>query len=530
MIELTIDGQIVKLADGTKLIEATAAQGIKIPTMCYAEDLEHFTSCMLCVVREEVSGKMLPACSVKAEQGMNIITKDEDVLEARRTALELLLSDHVGDCDAPCKVACPAHMDIPKMNRFLAAGKIDEALEIVREDIALPGILGRICAAPCEAVCHRKTIDEPVSICMLKRFAGDMGNQTPPEKAVGSSSTSGIPAFAGMKVAVIGAGLAGLAASYRLQSKGIQVTLFEKNDKAGGELWSVEKEQLPAEVIEKEVDFVLQSGVKPEFNQNIDADRFRELQDEFNALIVSVGSEAPVSDWDLKINDNGIEASRNTFQTSMVKVFAAGSAVKHSRMAIRVLAQGKDAADCVIQFLQEGEVSGVYTKFNSRVGRLSESEFPEYLKESFDRVRTNPIGGFKSGYSMHEVKLEAQRCLHCDCRKQSDCKLRDYSDEYKAEQKKYKPAVRNKVRKINQHDLIIYEPEKCIKCSICVRMAEAKKEKLGLAFIGRGFDVKIEVPFNESLKNGLSVSAVEIVKACPTGAMSMKIVSSGKSQ
>lgn len=515
MLELKVNNKNIQIAEGTKLIEAIEAQGVKVPTMCYYKDLGHFTSCMLCVVKDEKSGKMLPSCSVNAEQGMEIITDSDEVIESRRTALELLLSDHVGDCEAPCKVACPAHMDIPKMNRLLADGKINEALEVVREDIALPGILGRICAAPCEAVCHRKTIDAPVSICMLKRFAGDVGEQTP----VKFDNT---PAKSGMKVAIIGAGLAGLAAAYRLQTKGIQATIFEKTGKAGGELWSTARAQLPAEVIEKEVDFILQSGVSLELNQNIDANRFMELQNEFDAVIVTLGAVAALNDWGLNLNDNGIAADRTTFQTNISKVFAAGSAVKHSRMAIRVLAQGKDAADCVMQFLEKGEPTGLVAKFNSRVGKLMETDFPEYLKEASSVERIKAEGGFPIGYTLEEVKAEAARCMHCDCRKQNNCKLRDYSDEYQANQKKYKLGERSSVEKINQHDLIIYEPEKCIKCSICVRLAEAKKEKLGLTFIGRGFDVKIEVPFAESLKNGLSVAAEEIVNACPTGAMAMK--------
>ena len=93
--------------------------------------------------------------------------------EARKTALELLLSEHVGDCEAPCQITCPAHMDIPLMNRLLARGKFAEALQVVKKDIALPSVLGRICPAPCEGACRRRSVDEAVSICLLKRFAGD---------------------------------------------------------------------------------------------------------------------------------------------------------------------------------------------------------------------------------------------------------------------------------------------------------------------------------------------------------------------
>ena len=174
--------------------------------------------------------------------------------KSRKTALELLLSEHVGDCEAPCQIACPAHMNIPKMNRLIAAGKFDESLEVVKRDIALPAVLGRICPAPCEGACHRKTVDEPVSICLLKRFVGDEGNLTriiPEIKKTGK------------KVVVIGAGPAGLAAAYYLQLKGIQVTLLDKNEKAGGLLRTKSMMKfLPKDVLDKEIELILNTGVE----------------------------------------------------------------------------------------------------------------------------------------------------------------------------------------------------------------------------------------------------------------------------
>jgi NADPH-dependent glutamate synthase beta subunit-like oxidoreductase len=164
---------------------------------------------------------------VKAEEGMDIVTGDEDVLAARKAALELLLSDHTGDCQAPCQLACPAHMDIALMNRLLGEGKVDEALKVVIQDIPIPSVLGRICHAPCEGACRRKTVDEPLSICLLKRYAGDLGSPGSmvihPEKKKREH-----------KVAVIGAGPAGLSAAYYLQLMGYQCTLFEKSERAGG--------------------------------------------------------------------------------------------------------------------------------------------------------------------------------------------------------------------------------------------------------------------------------------------------------
>ncbi len=195
---------------------------------------------------------------------MDIITGDEEVMQARKTSLELLLSEHVGDCEAPCQMTCPAHMDIPLMNRLLARGEFAEALKVVKKDIALPSILGRICPAPCEGACRRKAIDGAVSICLLKRAAGDADLELDaswiPEKEPNS----------GKKVSVIGAGPAGLAAAWHLALKGHSVKLIDRHDRAGGSLLELKEEELPAEVLEKEIALIKKAGVV--FQTGVDVD------------------------------------------------------------------------------------------------------------------------------------------------------------------------------------------------------------------------------------------------------------------
>ena len=148
MLKIKIDNREVEVARGSLLMEVIRDMGIDVPSMCYMKGEERFTSCMVCVVKDQSSGKIIPSCSREVIQGMDIITMDDELRVARKTALELLLSEHVGDCEAPCQITCPAHMDIPLMNRLLAAGKTREALRVVKRDIALPAVLGRICPAP----------------------------------------------------------------------------------------------------------------------------------------------------------------------------------------------------------------------------------------------------------------------------------------------------------------------------------------------------------------------------------------------
>ena len=156
----------------TKSQKTAAADkaGVSIPSMCFLKGCAASTSCMVCVVRVNAAQSLVPACGTKAVDGMVVESDSPEVLAARKTALELLLSDHVGDCMGPCHVTCPAKMDIPVMIRQIAAGEFAEAIKTVKKDIPLPAVLGRICPAPCENACRRRLQDSAVSICLLKRF------------------------------------------------------------------------------------------------------------------------------------------------------------------------------------------------------------------------------------------------------------------------------------------------------------------------------------------------------------------------
>lgn len=518
MIELTIDGKNLSVETGTTVMDAALQLDIKIPSMCHNGDLPHFTSCMICLVKDVNNGRLFTSCSVKATPEMNIMTMDEEIREARKTALDLLLSDHVGDCEAPCQTSCPARMDIPQMNHLLAEGKFELAYEVVMEDIALPSILGRICPAPCEGACRRKSVDEAVSICLLKRYAGDIvqkkkeeggisrfeirilnsevedsgrggplrsplsfGQAAEPAMSLVTRHSSLLPHH----VAIIGSGPHGLSAAWYLQLFGYQCTIFDKNPLPGGALrYSVPKENLPEEVLDREIERIRQAGVVFQMSSDIGPEQKIELEQQFDAVVHPL-EKAP-------------------------------------KMAIKASALGKEAAWKIRQKLTGQPVTGEPRMFNSRFGRLLESESVEYLKESVPGNRIEPAGGFKEGMTPEEVMAEAARCLHCECRKPDTCLLRIYSNEYGADQKRFQGPLRKPVTKQYQHDTVVYEPQKCIKCGICVRITAKHREEYGLTFIGRGFDVVIGVPFSESIREGLTHTAEEAANACPTGALAMK--------
>jgi NADPH-dependent glutamate synthase beta subunit-like oxidoreductase/ferredoxin len=503
----------VEVEPGTSVLKAAEADGVKVPALCLNEELGHFNSCMLCLVKDANDGRLFPSCSVKSSEGMLVITDDDEIFEARQTGLELLLSEHVGDCEGPCQIACPAHMEIPKMNRLIAAGKFEEALKLVKKDIALPAVLGRICPAPCEGVCHRRSVDSSVSICLLKRFVGDK-NEIHPFEA---------QPLNGKRVAVIGAGPAGLAAAYYLQLNGYQTILYDKEAAPGGLLrTNIDPEVLPASVLDREIDTILSTGVTFKGETEINASSFAQITSQYDAVIIATGALVDeIRNWGFLTNSKGIEAERNSYQTSMKGVFAIGNTLRFSRMSVRPIGQGKEVAWSVAQYLSGEVPKGEPRLFNSRFGKLLKEEFSEYLKESVTYNRLSSENVNSSGFIQEEAVMEAKRCLHCDCRDIENCKLRDLSGQYTANQRHFAGHNRKIMTKYFAHS-IVYEPLKCIKCGICVRMTSKYQEKYGFSYIGRGFDVVIGVPFNESVEAGLAETSEKVAKACPTGALSVK--------
>lgn len=517
MIRLKIDNIAIEISEGSSVLAAAELAGIRIPTMCFIEGFTNNPSCMVCLVKNKKNGELFASCATKVTEGMDILSEEAEVKEARREALELLLSDHVGDCEAPCRIACPAFMDIPQMNRLIASGKFNEALQIVKQEIALPLILGYVCSAPCEKVCRRASIDQAVSICQLKKFVAAVDAKDEhsylPEKSKPS----------GKKVAIVGAGPAGLACAFYLTRDGHECVVFDRNEEVGGSLRNLPEMELPKQVLSEEIDIIQKYGIEFKLNQNITSVFFEnELRQKFDSIVIAVGNREDQNDNILEAVFENLIVDKDTFTTDQTGVFACGSFVKKLDMAVKAVAQGKTTALSVNTFLNEKIPEKKQRMFNSKFGKLQPEEFDEYLKEATTDNRYNPANGSLDGYTPEEAILEAKRCMHCDCRKIDNCKLRIFSDEYQADRRKYLSGERKSIKKYNTHESIIYESEKCIKCGLCVEITVNEKEMTGLAFVGRGFDVRIDVPFTRTLGEALAKTAAKCADACPTGAISFR--------
>ena len=143
MFEITLDGTKLLIAPGKTILEVAESQGIRIPTLCHDRRLAPFASCWVCLVKVERAKGFVPSCGTKVAPGMVITTASPDIAAARRMALDLLLSNHYGDCRAPCTLTCPSNIDIQGYLGLVANGKFTEAVELLVEQ-ARDGLVRRV--------------------------------------------------------------------------------------------------------------------------------------------------------------------------------------------------------------------------------------------------------------------------------------------------------------------------------------------------------------------------------------------------
>ena len=523
MPHLTIDDRPIDVPEGATVLEAARRLGIEIPTLCHRDGCKPSTSCLVCMVKITNTGRIAPACGTPAAEGMRIESETAEVHGVRRAALELLLSDHLGDCLAPCFFACPASMDIPLMLRQIVAGQLRAAIETVKRDIALPAVLGRICPAPCEKACRRAGADGAVAICLLKRYVADA------DLASGQPYVPAVAPSTGKRVAVIGGGPTGLAAAYYLARAGHAVTIIEAGEQLGGRLLTeTTTEQLPRDVLAAEITTITHLGIDVRRGERIaDQAALAAVQQQYDAVLLACGTTAggeSVADrarsWGLKSTARGIETKPHTYQTDRDGLFAAGSAVRGKAMVVRCVADGKEAAVAIRQYLAGQAVVGPAEVFSTKIGKMQPDEVAVMLDGAGQAPPRDPAD-VRTGYVAADAVEQAARCLHCDCRAAVTCRLRLYAAQYGANPKRYK-AERRPFTQDAQHAQVIFEPGKCIDCGLCIEIAAAAKEPLGLTFIGRGFDVRVAAPLGHAMHEALQKVAAACIEACPTAAIAWK--------
>ena len=284
-ITLEINGRSIQAEANKTILEVVTENKIDdIPTLCHSPELRPYGSCFLCVV--EVAGRpfLLPACATRVAEGMKVTTRNERVIASRRTALELLLSNHYADCVSPCALACPAGVDCQGYVALAAMGDFQGAADLVREMNPLPAVCGRVCVRKCEIECRRADIDEPVGINAIKRFVTDQPGAYDADPVRQPSR--------GKTVGIVGSGPAGLTAAWYLGLLGYDPVLYEALPKPGGMLrYGIPEYRLPNDVLDREIDYIKRAGAEIKLGVRVGSDvSLAELMKIHPAVFIAAGA------------------------------------------------------------------------------------------------------------------------------------------------------------------------------------------------------------------------------------------------
>jgi len=402
MVNLIINKKQIKAKKGQTLLEVITEQKLdKIPTLCHHQELEPFTSCFLCLVEVKNLGRLKPACATKVEEGMIVETKSKAVKESRKTNLELLLSNHRADCYSPCRLGCPAQVDIQGYIALTSRGLYQEAVKLIKETNPLPLVCGRVCAHPCESLCRRHLIDQPVDIKNIKRFVADKSivednSYLPPLKAETNK-----------KVAIIGSGPAGLSAAYFLRLKGHQPTIFEKMPLAGGMLrYGIPEYRLPKADLQKEIDSILNLGIEIKFGQELGKNiNLSSLRKKYEALFLGIGAWFPVA-TDLPGSDlqgviSGTDFLEKVNSGQEVDIFG----------NVFVVGGGNTAIDAARTALRLGakEVTIIYRRTEAEMPAASE-EIEDAKTEGVKlKILSNPVSYLGKNKRLKEIRIIKMR-------------------------------------------------------------------------------------------------------------------------
>ncbi|MGN7613765.1 FAD-dependent oxidoreductase [Magnetococcales bacterium HHB-1] len=288
-ITVTLNGKEVQAESGATIRAVAESHGVNIPTFCHDNRLKPFASCFLCVVDVKGARNLLPACSTVVTPNMEIETDSEKIVKSRRMVLDMLLSDHAGDCIAPCEATCPANIDIQGYVAHIANGEFEKAVYLIKNRNPLPVVCGRICPHPCESECRRALVDEAIAINPLKRFSSEFEIANGPFVFDAGEET-------GKNVAIIGGGPAGLSAAFYLRRLGHAVTIFEALPELGGMArYGIPRFRLPWDLMDREIKAILDMGVTVKHNQWFGKDfSLQDLRDQgFGATLLAIGAHKP---------------------------------------------------------------------------------------------------------------------------------------------------------------------------------------------------------------------------------------------
>ncbi len=409
-IKLIIDGKEVVGKKGDTVLKIAKENGIEIPTLCHSEAVKVYGACGLCTVEIEGSPKLFRACATVAADGMVVHTNTERVCRSRKIALELLMSDHNGDCKGPCTLNCPAGTDCQGYVKLISEGDWHGAVKLIKEKLPLPASIGRVCPHPCETACRRKMVEEPISIAHLKFFAADKDLEE-------NTFTPEIAKESGKKVAVIGGGPAGLTAAYFLRLKGHSVTIFDAMAKMGGMLrYGIPSYRLSKKVLDREIAEIEKLGVEMKNGVKVGSDiTLEEIRSQYDAVFIGIGAWKSSSmrcvGEDLEGVVGGIDFLRE------VSLFNSGDTDKVSMgRRVAVVGGGNTAMDACRSAVRLGaeKVYVIYRRTRSEMP-AEDIEIEEAIEEGVEfKFLCNPCEIIGENGKVETVKLQVMELGEAD--------------------------------------------------------------------------------------------------------------------
>jgi formate dehydrogenase major subunit len=396
-IHLKINGREIETLPGKTILEVVREQQLdEIPTLCHSPELEPYASCFLCVVEVKGRGNLVPACATRVAPNMEVTTRNPRILASRKTALELLLSNHYADCASPCQLGCPAGVDAQGYIALAGMGLAREAVDLIRETNPLPAVCGRVCVRKCEVVCRRADVDVAVGINAIKRYVTDAPGIYEGEPVREPSR--------GRSVGIVGAGPAGLTAAWFLGRRGYEVVVYEAMQRGGGMLrYGIPTYRLPDDVLDREIDFIRRAGAEIRYGVRIGQDiPLEALRRKHDALFLGVGA------WTSR--PMGVEGEAGTQGLVMGIDFLREKAddPKPIQGTIVVVGGGNTAMDCARTSWRIGaeKVIILYRRTKAEMP-ADKLEIEDCLHEGIEIMElAAPIGVIKDG-----DRLKALRCI-----------------------------------------------------------------------------------------------------------------------
>ncbi len=353
-IRVNINGVEINTHLGYTILEVAKQNGFEIPTLCHDDKLKNYGSCGMCVIELENNPRLIRSCSTDIQDGMVIKTDTKRIAESRKTTLELMLSDHQGDCKAPCMLGCPSNVDVQGYVGLSANKEYAEALKLIKEDLPLPASIGRVCPHPCQTSCRRGLVEDSISIAWIKRYVADL------DLAKENSYQPEIAPSTGKRIAIIGGGPGGLSAAYFLRKSGHDVAVYDAMPEFGGMLkYGIPLYRLPKDVLEAEVNLIEDMGVKLIPNTRIGQDiTLEHIRNQFDAVYLSIGA------WKSSyINCKGIDSKGIIGGIEFLNKFAINEPIRTGNK-IAVIGGGNTAMDACRTAIRLGakEVYAIYRR------------------------------------------------------------------------------------------------------------------------------------------------------------------------